>query len=45
MSVLWKKIEFYKGKGNFELIVIVVWGFGHSPGRFSRGKPKNCQAF
>ena len=34
MSVLWKKIEFYKGKSDCEAIVIAVWGLRKSPKKF-----------
>ena len=32
MSVLWKKIEFYKGKDDCETIVIAAWDLGQGPG-------------
>ena len=38
MSILWNKIEFYKGKSYCEAIVIVVLGMGKSLGRFSGDK-------
>ena len=38
MSVLWKKIDFYKGKSDCETIVIAAWGMGQIPGGVSGGK-------
>ena len=41
MSLLWKKIELYKGKSNCKLITIAAWGLGQRPGGLSRGKAPN----
>ena len=38
MSVLWKKIDFYKGNSDCETIVIAAWGMGQIPGGVSGGK-------
>ena len=38
MSILWKKIEFYKGQTDCEAIVIAAWGLDQSPGGLSEGK-------
>ena len=45
MSVLWKKIEFYKGKGDCEAIVIAAWDLGQSPGGLLGGKVPNIFGF
>ena len=34
MLVLWKRIEFYKGKSDCEVIVIAIWGLGQIPKTF-----------
>ena len=38
MSVLWKKIEFYKVQSDCKAIVITAWGLGQSRNGVSRGK-------
>ena len=45
MSVFWKKIKFYKGKGVCKAIVFAAWGLGQSPGGLSGGKGPNCFGF
>ena len=45
MSVLWKKIEFYKGKSVCKAIVFVALGLRESPGGLSGGKDENCFGF
>ena len=46
MSVLWKKVEFYKGIYNCVAIVMAVWGLEQSPGGLSgEVKPQNVWAF
>ena len=49
MSVLWKQIEFYKGKSDCEEVVIAVLELRQCPGEVSEGKlyswPKNLYQF
>ena len=45
MSVLWKKIEFYKGKSVCKAIVFAALGLRESPGGLSGGKDPNCFGF
>ena len=45
MSILWKKIEFYKGQTDCEAIVIAAWGLDQSPGGFQGAKSKNLFGF
>ena len=45
MPVLWKKIDFYKGKSDCETIVIEAWGMGQIPGGVSGGKAPIFLAF
>ena len=41
MSVLWKKIEFYKGKSVCKAIVFAALGLQESPGGFFGAKDPN----
>ena len=45
MSVLRKKIEFYKRKSDCEAIVIAAWDLGQSPGGVSGGKAPQSFGF
>ena len=45
MSVLWKKIEFYKGKSYRKAIVIAAWGLRQSPSVLSGGQSPELFGF
>ena len=45
MSVLWKEIEFYKGKSTCKAVVIAAWGLSKITGGVSGGKAAKVFAF